>query len=427
MREWVLEALKSQINPGHWNRAVRIFSPGAAFVWTLIVSASLLWNLTEDRRVIEENARVIARTAFQKDVLYRRWNSDHGGVYVPVSASTQPNPYLDGYPYQNITSSEGKIYTLINPAYMTRQAFELQQEATGVIGHITSLKPIRPENAADAWETSALQKFEQGISEVSSVELYREAPYLRLMRPLFVESKCLVCHAKQGYVEGEVRGGISENIPLQPLLQAGRNHRDMLILAHLAIWSIGLAGITLFSTKMSNSIQHRTEAEARLLHLSTHDTLTGLYNRNYFEEVFNRMENNCERPTSILVADMNDLKLINDTYGHTKGDICIKDTADLLRSSARMKDLVFRTGGDEFVLILSEVDSTSAEQFLRRIRGNLAALNEHRDPPLLSIAFGIATADDESPLTNTLKLADQRMYIEKTSLKTAESTRACRP
>ena len=118
--------------------------------------------------------------------------------------------------------------------------------SSGVIGHITSLNPIRPENGPDDWEAGALRAFDQGAAEVSTVATYQNDPYMRLMRPLYVEENCLPCHAKQGYVVGQVRGGISENVPLAPLDQASRSYQrgvDPGACRHLAGRPAGAGGV----------------------------------------------------------------------------------------------------------------------------------------------------------------------------------------
>ncbi len=166
------------------------------FVWTVIIGTSLFWNLFHVKQSTEEIARIQARDAFQMALLFRRWNSIRGGVYVPVTEDTKPNPYLD-LPERDIQLPSGRQMTLINPAYMTRQIFELQAEQDGILGHITSLNPIRAENAADPWETGALQMFEQGRTEVSAIQTINRVSYMRLMRPLLTESSCLRCHSAQ--------------------------------------------------------------------------------------------------------------------------------------------------------------------------------------------------------------------------------------
>lgn len=200
-----------------------IFAWVLAVVWTLIITASLVWNVIQGRRNTLEAARIQARAAFEKDVIYRRWNAEYGGVYVLLTERTQPNPYLD-VPERDITTPLGRSLTLINPAYMTRQVHELAEEQYGVLGHITSLNPIRPDNAPDPWETEALRTFERGKTEYSSVEKIEGKEYMCLMRPLITEKGCLKCHAAQGYEEGDISGGISVSVPLEPLWAISRMH-----------------------------------------------------------------------------------------------------------------------------------------------------------------------------------------------------------
>jgi hypothetical protein len=140
-----------------------------AALWTVCVSGSLAWNLSESSKHDRGLALQTARALYEKDVIYREWSAGHGGVYVPVSASTQPNPFLKAAE-RDITTPSGRQLTLMNPAYMTRQIFELQNKKLRVRGHITSLNPIRPQNAPDAWEEQALAAFEQGVQEVSVIE-----------------------------------------------------------------------------------------------------------------------------------------------------------------------------------------------------------------------------------------------------------------
>ncbi len=208
----------------NWLKTSTILRWVLIFTWTLILGISLFWNITLHNRTVEEQARIIARTAFEKDVLYRKWNTGHGGVYVFITPDSQPNPYLKDVPNRDLTVTTGEMLTMINPAYMSRQVFELQEVDMGVYSHITSLKPIRPANAADAWETAALQAFEAGDKEISGITQADGKTYLRLMQPLMVEEKCLKCHATQGYSVGQVRGGISETVPLAPMYD-GRSKR----------------------------------------------------------------------------------------------------------------------------------------------------------------------------------------------------------
>ncbi|MBI5818191.1 MAG: DUF3365 domain-containing protein [Verrucomicrobia bacterium] len=228
---------------------------GWTVVWLLFAEIQHL-NM---RREVLNMARVSAENSFQKDVAYRHWAAMHGGVYVPATKQTPPNPLLASVPERDIITPSGRRLTLVNPAYMTRQVHEWFKSAYGVTGHITSLKPANPINAADAWETCALKVFEKGAKEISSVETINGEPVLRFMRPFVTEKACLKCHAAQGYQEGDIRGGISLTVPLKPYLAASTNHVNDAWLWSGALWVMGLLGLTIGHRRMKQMIQQREE------------------------------------------------------------------------------------------------------------------------------------------------------------------------
>jgi PAS domain-containing protein len=228
--------------------------------WTGCIAASLLWNLREDEERSLAMARNSAEITFENDVLYRHWVSKQGGVYVRPSKEVLPNPYLKA-PDRDVVTTSGQALTLVNPAYMARMVNASAEAAGGSRGHITSLKPLRPENAPDAWEAAALRSFEDGVKEVSSVERLADGEHLRFMRPFVVEKPCLRCHAAQGYKEGEIRGGVAVSVPMAPL-RAGEAHVNRnLAVAHGGLWVLGLAGIGFSSRALGRHLQARLRAE----------------------------------------------------------------------------------------------------------------------------------------------------------------------
>lgn len=180
--------------------------------WLFIVTAALLWNLTDEKKENERLALETARAFFHQIVITRMWNADHDGVYVPITEETPPNPYLDD-PQRDLTTVNGIRLTKINPAYMTRQLAEIAAQSEGVTFHLISLDPLRPENTPTDVEKQWLQSFEEGALERGSFFTTGPKSYFRYMAPLFVQDSCLQCHAKQGYEQGDVRGGISITIP----------------------------------------------------------------------------------------------------------------------------------------------------------------------------------------------------------------------
>jgi signal transduction histidine kinase len=244
----------------------------AAILWTLIIAASLIWSIVRIQRETLEGARIQAHISYIKDIVYRRWNAGHGGVYAPVSEETQPNPYLAGIPERDITTPSGKHLTLINPAYMTRQVYGMMAEEYNVHGHITSLNPIRAENAPDPWEAEALRAFERGQKEVSAISTINEQKHFRLMHSFVTEKGCLRCHAKQGYREGDIRGGISVSVAMEPLLSMERRNILTFSAAHGLFWIAGLVGISMSMQRIRKSEQERLRAERELR--KTSDDLT---------------------------------------------------------------------------------------------------------------------------------------------------------
>ena len=236
----------------------------AVVVWTLYIGATTIFGLVQSQRTMTELAVSQARISFAKDVLYRRWVAGHGGVYVPATATTPPNPYLSHIPERDITTPSGRRLTLINSSYMTRQVQEQGREAFGGGEHIASLKPINPINAPDPWEASALKSFEHGAREVFSVATLEGKPYLRFMRPFVTEKSCLKCHAVQGYKEGDIRGGISISQPLDELMAMTKKNNLMMSLMQCLLWLLGLCGIGFtYHTIQKRIIENRrNETEA---------------------------------------------------------------------------------------------------------------------------------------------------------------------
>jgi C4-dicarboxylate-specific signal transduction histidine kinase len=244
-------------------RPLWTYELGVAILWTILIALSLTWNLKSERTSTMDAARIEARTAIEKDILYRRWNAQSDGIYTLVSAKYQPNPYLK-IKNRDITTTSGLKLTMINPAYMTRQAHELALAANNVKGHLTSLKPIRPANAPDAWEKKALTAFQNGAKEISSLETIQEADSMRLMRPLLTEKSCLACHAEHGYKLGQIRGGISATVPMAPLLAIQYKRMSNLSIMAFFLWIAGLIGNRFGMHSLNAQIKQRLAAEEKL-------------------------------------------------------------------------------------------------------------------------------------------------------------------
>ena len=207
-----------------------IYLCGVLLFGTLL---ALEWRLID--RTVAAIARERGAALFSLIETTREWNAMHGGVYVVVDETTRPNPWLK-HPARDLQTSDGVRLTMVNPAYMTRQIADLALHADGARLHITSLKPIRPENRADDWEAEALARFEAGVREVLALVEGGEqgrGPVHRYMAPLLVREPCLQCHAEQGYVLGDIRGGISVTMPAEVLIARRDQLRTRAVFAYV--------------------------------------------------------------------------------------------------------------------------------------------------------------------------------------------------
>ena len=151
-----------------------------------------------------------------------------------------------------------------------------------------------------------------------------------------------------------------------------------------------------------------------LQYLSFHDQLTGLYNRYYFVNEMNRLEGSREYPIAIILADLDGLKKINDTFGHGEGDIYLQHIASILKKALRGYDLLARVGGDEFAMVLPRTDEQAGKTIIKRIYNMVEEHNEANKGSILSVSMGLAISKDNTqPLEETYHDADNRMYIEK--------------
>ena len=233
----------------HLIRSVVVQRPWRLALWgmyAMVIALSLRASLADIKSHNLDVAREGARNVLRIVVLARQWNALHQGLYVPVTPSTQPNPYLQ-HPQRDIQSTDGRALTLVNPAYMTRMMSDLIARDSEVSFRITSLSPLNPNNAPDDWERAALERFESGAREVSGLHTPGDGrTVFRYIAPLFVTAECLACHATQNYRVGDVRGGISISQNYTPLLEAARPSERQTLLAHGLVFLL-LVGISWWS------------------------------------------------------------------------------------------------------------------------------------------------------------------------------------
>lgn len=161
-----------------------------------------------------------------------------------------------------------------------------------------------------------------------------------------------------------------------------------------------------------NNSADMVDIEKKRFYYGYKDSLTGLYNRHFFEEELLRVDSPKYLPVSIIMCDLNVLKLINDAFGHDMGDKALIKTAELMKKNFRKEDIVSRVGGDEFVILLPKTPESTAKSILKRIKSdtNTTYLGHIK----MSISLGTATKNyQEEDILKVLKRAEDKMYFNK--------------
>ncbi|GEM_PF-4845179 len=175
------------------------------------------------------------------------------------------------------------------------------------------------------------------------------------------------------------------------------------------------SGNVIGAVGIAREITQERKAAIKHEHLSHHDSLTDLYNRHYLYEVMEREVHRAERyeeHLSLIVLDIDDFKKINDTFGHLTGDRALIDLARKLEAAVRKSDMVFRIGGEEFLIVLPQTDLRASMNLAERIRALIETADDS-EYGRLTCSFGVAERKQDEPLESWWKRADDAMYEAK--------------
>ncbi|NTW99340.1 MAG: diguanylate cyclase [Geobacteraceae bacterium] len=382
----------------------------------LVIVSIYLGLYLRSSQLLLDSVKQQAASYFDLIVRVRRWNANYGGVYVEKKPSDATNPYLREVGIEpDVVALDGRIFTLRNPALMTKEISHGFSELNGIQFHITSQKLLNGENAPDPFELRALKKFEGGEREFWEIESGASGRRFRYMAPLLVEQPCLECHFKFGYKVGDIRGGISVSIPFAPIQHEMDVNRTAIIALSVLTLVILLGSTYLMFTQLLTQIK---DAQHALQEASITDELTGLRNRRYlmlrYHEEFERARR-LGSQLGFFMMDLDHFKGVNDSCGHPFGDLVLKSVGRAIAETVREYDIAGRYGGEEFAVIVSGMSGTDMMLLAERIRETVAALHisDLQTCICVTVSIGVAALEAEDTTEMLLKRADAALYRAK--------------
>ncbi len=396
---------------------VRKYLTAIFFVIGVMV-LSIFWGFSyRSNDLLKEQLLQQGQAFFEEVVITREWAAKHGGVYVKIEPDTVVNPYLLQIPGLKvlIKDEDGVAYTLKNPALMTRELSEIAARQDLFMFKITSLNPLNPANKPDPFERSALTAFTQGSKEYFSFEQMNGEDFFRYMAPLVTEKSCLMCHARQGYKEGDIRGGISVSMPATTILKQIHDNRNYIMLIALVIVGLIFAIIRYVARVFIGDINR---AEQQLQEMASHDYLTKLLNRHAgYQRISEEMTRFARtgKPVVLILFDIDHFKRVNDNYGHAAGDMVLQQVASKLLDILRDYDIACRYGGEEFLVVAPDTSGEQGLSLAERLRLTIAETIftiGSRDISV-TVSAGVAIPRGNDTIEKAISRADTALYEAK--------------
>jgi diguanylate cyclase (GGDEF)-like protein len=392
-------------------RYYRSFLISFCLVIALAISGIFFGIHMEEESLMFESLRANAQSYFETIVATRAWNANYGGVYVEKKAGVKSNTYIEK---PDIETKDGRVFTMRNPAMMTREVSEYIGRDKDFFFHITSRNPLNPDNAPDKFEMAALGSFDAGKKELFKAERMNSKMYFRYAGPLYVKAACLSCHAKQGYKVGDVRGAISVSFNIDKVYT--RLHRDTLLIALGAITALGIL-IATFWCLARRMMRKMLENRKKIEEMANTDGLTGIFNRRHalkrFQEELERAKR-LNKELSCIMLDIDNFKAVNDRYGHLVGDEVLKEMANRITHAIRQYDVFGRYGGEEFLVIMPDATIEEAKSLAERIRDEIGGHPIH--DIAVTVSLGVTHyGSSDNVIDDIIKRADGSLYEAKSA------------
>jgi len=342
------------------------------------------------------------------------WNLSYRGVYVPLQSSDDKTPEEPPQADQAQQSGSQALFAKKSHADMTMEFAEIARTSSTFKFSLVGARGDTSRPPKDAWERSGINQLSRGgKSEVSEIVGAGRKAELRLLTPIRMESSCLSCHRQDGFKIGDVMGAFSVAIPVTAEFAKIRGAKIATALLYGVSLAILLVVISLLVMRLSSQLKL---AYYHLEQLAREDPLTGLPNRRAFKE-FTDIQVALSRrhgwPLTVIIADIDRFKSINDTYGHLKGDEVLRAMGSLIKARIRCSDVPCRWGGDEFVITLINTTVENGVTVAERLRRLFRTIEVKGVEKTLTCSFGLAQVDPRETLESAIARADTALFAVK--------------
>ena len=397
-------------------RFVRKYLTGIFLVVCLVVFSVFLGFSYKSTSLIQDRLLQEGQAFVQQIELTREWIDNHDGVYIKLVPGVEINPFLQQVPDLKVVieDRDGEKYTFKHSPIVIGEISRMAA-AKGIFKFkITSLNPVNPDNAPDAFERKSLEKFVGGAKENYSLEESGKEILFRYMAPFTLQNTCQHCH--DSVREGKVLGGISVTIGATSVVREIQRNRIYLAASALGIVAVFFAIIYFISKSFIADLKN---AEGMLVEMATRDSLTGLLNR---RETLRRIGQEHSRagrlskPFSVIMIDIDHFKVINDTRGHAAGDDVLKTLSRKIREVVRDYDIVCRYGGEEFLVVTPEADGEISWEVAERLRCEMEEMSftVGDDSAIrFTISAGVAQWKKGESVEQLIARADTALYEAK--------------
>lgn len=347
-------------------------------------------------KVLMNEVKLRANTVTELVMLFRSWLLEQKAVYVKDAK---------GYHI----AQEKEFYKKAPANVIHEISDSISNKNIKYSFRVVSLKPTNRNNYPKNEELEALKSF-QSKSEIFSKTVNDNGKYYYYyVIPLTFKEACIKCHSAVGVKINE-QGGLAVKIDITEYIKLmAKNYYSNLIMAAL------LSALLVFL--VYKVIYLKIEAKiSNYAALAKTDSLTGLYNHSTFMEIIEELLKNKNSKFGIIIADLDDFKKINDTYGHQAGDYVLKEVATLFSKEFRDTDIIARYGGEEFAMILPNTDPDTVQNVAERIRKNIQEMQLNYLGEILKITISIGLANYPKDVVSKDELishADKNLYYAK--------------